>query len=377
MNLRALLVLAVLVTAFVWRADAAEFETAAQNAIVVDHRSGRVLFGKDIDTPIPTASMSKMVTVYMLLEELKKGTIDEDHTFTVSEKAWRKGGSKMFVEVGKQVRVGDLLRGIIVQSGNDASIVVAEGIAGSEEAFAELATRRMRELGLTHTTLKNATGWPDPDHRMSVHDLARIASLTIENFPEYYKIYSEKSFTFHDIKQGNRNPVLYKFAGADGLKTGHTEEAGYGLTASAERNGLRLITVISGLDSSRQRATESVKFLDWAFRTFRNYRLLSAGETVESAAVWMGEKTHVPLVLDEDLDVTMDVLTRRDLKVHLRYDGPVPAPISKGEQLAELVVRIPGADPMIVPLVAGEDVKKLGMAGRIAAALSYLIFGGG
>lgn len=376
MMLRLIFATTLLAVSLFGPARATDFETAAQNAVVLDMQTGRVLFAKGVDEPIPTASMSKMVTVYMLLEGLAKGSFTEDDTFTVSEKAWRKGGSKMFVEVGKQIRIGDLLRGIVIQSGNDASIVVAEGIAGSEEAFAELATRRMRELGLTHTTLKNATGWPDPDHRMSVHDLARIARLTIMNFPEYYQIYSEKSFTFNNIKQGNRNPILYKFSGGDGLKTGHTNEAGYGLTASAERNGQRLIAVVSGLESARQRGTEAVKLLDWAFRTFRSYRLITKGDTVEMASVWMGEKTTVPLMIEEEVSITMDRETRAGMKVHLVYDGPVPAPISKGEKLAELVVRVPGADPLRVPVVAGEDVAKLGIAGRIAAALSHLIFGG-
>ena len=355
----------------------AEFETAAKNAIVLDMKSGRVLYSKEIDQPIPTASMSKMVTVYMLLEELEKGTFTEDDTFTVSEKAWRKGGSKMFVEVGKQVRIGDLLRGIVIQSGNDASIVVAEGISGSEEAFAEQATRRMRELGLQNTTLRNATGWPDPEHRMSVHDLARIARLTIRNFPDYYPIYAEKSFTFTDIKQGNRNPVLYKFSGGDGLKTGHTNEAGYGLTASAARDGQRLIAVVSGLESSRQRGEEAVRLLGWAFRTFRNYTLVQEGEVVDRAEVWMGAKTLVPLQLAEDLNITMDRETRSGMKVHLIYDSPIPAPIQKGEKLGNLVVRIPGSDPIRVPVLAGDDVTKLGVAGRIGAVLSHLIFGGG
>jgi D-alanyl-D-alanine carboxypeptidase (penicillin-binding protein 5/6) len=376
MMLRSFIAIALILGGLSGGAHAADFETAATNAIVLDMKSGRVLYAKGIDEAIPTASMSKMVTVYMLLEELAKGAFTEDDTFTVSEKAWRKGGSKMFVEVGKQVRIGDLLRGIVIQSGNDASIVVAEGIAGSEEAFADLATRRMKELGLTDTTLKNATGWPDPEHRMSVHDLARIARLTVMNYPDHYQIYSEKSFTYNNIKQGNRNPILYKFSGGDGLKTGHTNEAGYGLTASAERDGQRLIAVVSGLTSSRQRGEESVKLLDWAFRTFKNYKLISEGETVDTAAVWMGEKTVVPLLLTQDLSITMDRDTRSRMKVHLVYDGPIPAPIQKGEKLADLVIRVPGADPLRVPVVAGEDVAKLGIAGRIGAVLSHLIFGG-
>lgn len=376
-HLRLFAALSLLLSIIAAPVMAAEFETAAKNAIVIDMKTGRILFEKGIDEPIPTASMSKMVTVYMLLEELQKGTISEDDTFTVSEKAWRKGGSKMFVEVGKQIRIGELLRGIIIQSGNDASIVVAEGLSGSEEAFAEAATQRMKELGLTHTTLKNATGWPDPEHRMSVHDLARIARLTIRNFPDYYPIYSEKSYTFNDIKQGNRNPILYKFSGGDGLKTGHTEEAGYGLTASAERDGQRLIAVVSGLESSRQRGEESVRLLSWAFRTFKNYKLLSKGEIIDNAEVWMGQSVTVPLLLTEDLSVTMDKETRSQMKVHLVYDGPVPAPIQKGEKLGSLVVRIPGTEPIRMPVVAGADVAKLGVAGRIGAALSHLVFGGG
>ncbi len=357
-------------------ASAATFETAATHAIVMDYKSGRVLYAKNVDEAIPTASMSKMVTAYMLMEQLAKGAFTLDDTFTVSEKAWRKGGSKMFVEVDKQIRIEDLLRGIVIQSGNDASIVVAEGISGSEEAFADYMTERVRELGLSDTVLKNATGWPDPEHRMSVHDLARIARLTIMNFPQYYPIYAEKSFTFSDIKQGNRNPVLYKFSGADGLKTGHTEEAGYGLTASAERDGQRLITVIAGLTSSRERANESVKVLQWAFRTFKGYNLAGKGQEMDRAEVWLGQETHVPLVVGEDVQVTMDAETRKGMKVQVIYDGPVPAPIKAGEKLATMVIRAPGIDPIRVPLLAGADVEKLGPMGRIAAAVGYLILGG-
>ncbi|WP_416896907.1 MAG: D-alanyl-D-alanine carboxypeptidase family protein [Minwuia sp.] len=354
---------------------AAAFDTPASHAIVMDHRTGRVLYGKNIDEPIPTASMSKMVTVYMLLEELKNGSVTEDDTFTVSEKAWKKGGSKMFVRVNDQVRIGDLLRGIIVQSGNDASIVVAEGLSGTEEAFAAKATARMRELGLTDTTLKNATGWPDPDHRMSVHDLARVAQLTIRHFPEHYEIYSEKSFTFSDIKQGNRNPVLYSFDGADGLKTGHTEEAGYGLTASAERDGHRLIVVLTGLGSSRERSVEANKLMQWAFRTFENYTIVRAGKAVDEADVWLGQKVRVPLVVGEDVNITMDEAARKAMEVTAVYEAPVPAPIRQGEQVGEMIVRIPDAEPLRVPLLAGEDVDKLGTVGQIAAAISYMVFG--
>lgn len=354
---------------------AANFETAATHAIIIDYRSGRVLYQKAADEPIPTASMSKLMTVYMLLEQLEAGSLSVDDTFVVSKKAWKKGGSKMFVEVGKQVRIGDLLRGIIVQSGNDASIVVAEGLAGSEDAFAESMNRKAKELGLQNTHLANATGWPDPNHHMSVHDLARLARHTIQNFPDYYEIYSEKTFTYSGIKQANRNPVLYSFEGADGLKTGHTENAGYGLVASAERDGQRLIFVMAGMESARQRATESLRMMQWAFRNFRNYKLFSAGDEVENAEVWLGEKVRVPLVTEDPVALTLTPDMRQNMKVEVAYDGPVPAPVKAGEELAQLVISVPGLDPVRRPLVAGADVAKLGPVGRVAAAVGHMIWG--
>lgn len=370
------LILAAMVAGLAPRGAAADFETAATHAIIVDYRTGRVLYQKSPDDPIPTASMSKLMTVYMLLEQLHAGSLSEDDTFVVSEKAWKKGGSKMFVEVGDHVRIGDLLRGIIVQSGNDASIVVAEGLSGSEDAFAEAMNRKAEEIGLQNTTLRNATGWPDPEHRMSVHDLARLARHTIQNFPEYYEIYSEKSFTYSDIKQNNRNPVLYSFEGADGLKTGHTEKAGYGLVASAKRDGQRLIFVLAGMESARQRSIESVRMMQWAFRTFRNYKLFAEGEEVENAEVWLGEKVRVPLVTEEPLALTLSPKMREEMKVEVRYEGPIPAPVKAGEPLAELVVTVPGLDPVRRQLVAGEDVEQLGPVGRVGAALAHMIWGG-
>lgn len=356
---------------------AAEFETKARHAIILDYESGQTLFERDADQPIPTASMSKLMTIYMLLERIQSGALSLDDTFPVSEKAWKKGGSKMFVEVGKQVRVEDLLRGIIVQSGNDASIVVAEALAGSEEAFAEQMTRRARELGLENTELRNATGWPDPEHRMSVRDLARIAMLTIRNFPDYYPIFAEKSFTYSDITQRNRNPLLYRSIGADGLKTGHTENAGYGLTASARRGDQRLIMVVAGLDSSRQRGDEAERLLRWAFRTFATYRLGSAGETISDAEVWLGQSTRVPLMLGEDLLVSMARADRARMKVEAVYDGPVPAPVTKGQQVGRLVVTADGRQLASAPLLAADDVAALGPLGRIGAALAHVIWGSG
>lgn len=377
MPLRLLSILLLSMLALGAPSHAADFETRARYAVVVDFESGQTLFEKDADRPIPTASMSKLMTIYMLLERIDSGALSLDDTFPVSAKAWKKGGSKMFVEVGKQVRVEDLLRGIIVQSGNDASIVVAEALAGSEEAFAVQMTRRAKELGLENTELRNATGWPDPEHRMSVRDLARIAALMIRNFPDYYPIFAEKSFTYSDITQRNRNPLLYRNIGADGLKTGHTENAGYGLTASAIRGDQRLVMVIAGLDSSRERGDEAERLLSWAFRTFATYRLGSAGETISEAEVWLGQSLKVPLMLGDDLLVSMARADRARMKVEAIYDGPVPAPVSKGQQVGRLVVTADGARIASAPLLAADDVAPLGPLGRIGAALAHVIWGSG
>ncbi len=369
----------LLVVAVVFAALAAQpalaFETAAEEAILIDLTADTVLFEKNPDRPIPPASMSKIMTAYMVFERLKSGDLSLDDTFLVSEKAWRKGGSKMFVEVGDRVAVRDLLRGMIVQSGNDASIVLAEGIAGSEAAFAEQMNAAARELGLDDSNFANATGWPDQEHRMSARDLATLASVLIREFPEYYDLYAETEFTWHDISQTNRNPLLYRNIGADGLKTGHTEEAGYCLTASAERNGRRLVMVVTGLDSARQRAEESERLLEWGFREFAAERLFEVGEVVEEAEVWLGEQTMVPLVVAEDAVMALRRDARDELEVRVSYEGPIPAPIEQGARLATLTVEAPGMPARSFPLLAGESVERLGPIGRLLAGVKHLILG--
>lgn len=354
---------------------AAAIETSAREAILVDVATGAVLLNKNADERMPPASMSKIMTVYMVFSRLRDGRLSMDDELLVSEKAWRKGGSKMFVEVGKQVRVEDLLRGVIIQSGNDACIVLAEGLSGSEEAFAREMNEAAQELGLTGSNFANSTGWPDPQHWMTARDLAILAQHLIEEFPEHYHLYSEMEFTWHGIRQTNRNPLLYRNVGADGLKTGHTEEAGYGLTASAVQGDRRLILVVTGLDSVRARAEESERLLAWGFREFENYKLLTAGETISEAAVWLGAEETVPLTAEQDIVVTLPRSSRGDMKVTLAYDAPVAAPIKAGETIAKLVVTAPEAEPVIVPLIAAEDVEKLGALGQVAAAAKYLIFG--
>ncbi|MEM7222362.1 MAG: D-alanyl-D-alanine carboxypeptidase family protein [Pseudomonadota bacterium] len=357
-------------------AQGASITTSAREAILMDATTGAVLMSKDPDMPMPPASMSKIMTAYMVFEALKDGRLSLEDKLLVSEKAWRKGGSKMYVEVGKEAVVEDLIRGVVVQSGNDACIVLAEGLSGSEEAFAEAMTEKARELGLENSTFANATGWPDPNHRMTARDLAKLAILTIENFPEYYPYYSETTFTYSDIRQGNRNPLLYKSVGADGLKTGHTEEAGYGLTASAVQGDRRLVLVVNGLESIKARAEESQRLMSWGFREFNNYALAKAGETVEQAPVWLGDQPSVPLVVAEDVVLTLPRKARKEMTVKIVYEAPIPAPITEGQQVAKLIVEAPEEQTREIPLVAGASVELLGPVGRLVSGVKYLVFGG-
>ena len=354
---------------------AQEIETSAKQAFILDAQTGTVLLNKDADTLMPPASMSKLMTAYMIFQRLKDGRLSLEDEFLVSEKAWRKGGSKMFVEVGSRVSIEDLLRGIIVQSGNDACIVVAEGIAGSEEAFADMMTEAARKIGMEKSVFRNATGWPDDDHVMTARELAILAQRIIADFPEYYHYYAETSFTYNGIRQGNRNPLLYTMNGADGLKTGHTEASGYGLTASAKRDGRRIIMVVNGLPSMNARSQESSRLMDWAFREFEALSLFKSGETVEQAEIWMGDERTVPLVTAADITITVPKAARRSMVVSAVYDGPVAAPVKQGDRIATLRITLPKGETMDYPLLAGADVEELGLFGRMLAAAQHLAFG--
>jgi serine-type D-Ala-D-Ala carboxypeptidase (penicillin-binding protein 5/6) len=350
-------------------------QTAAKYAYMVDADTGQVLLNKNGNERMYPSSMTKMLTAYMIFSKLKKGDIKLDDELVVSEAAWRQGGSKMFVPLGARVKIEDLLRGVIIQSGNDACIVLAEGLAGSQDAFAEDMNRWAKQLGMNDSNFRNPDGWPDPQHYSTAHDLATIAIRTIKDFPEYYKYYGEREFAFNGIKQGNRNPLLYQNVGADGLKTGHTEEAGYGLTASAERSGRRVIVVINGLTSMRQRGEEGERLLEWAFREFEDVTLFTAGETVDQAKVWLGVAPTVPLVGGRDLVVTMPRGWRNKVKVAIQYDSPVRAPVARGTELGKLSVSGPGVPDTSMPLLAGADVPLLGLPGRAVATLSHYLTG--
>jgi D-alanyl-D-alanine carboxypeptidase (penicillin-binding protein 5/6) len=350
-------------------------DTQAKQALLIDADTGAVLAEKNADERMHPSSMSKLMTVYVVFDLLKQGRLRMDQTFPVSEKAWRMGGSKMFVELGAQIGINDLLHGVIVQSGNDACVVLAEGISGSEPQFAELLNEYGKRLGLKDSTFRNATGWPDPEHLMTCRDLASLSRHIINDFPEYYGIFNVRSFQWHGINQENRDPLLGRVAGADGLKTGHTDDGGYGLVGSAKRGERRLIAVLNGMTSMRMRAEESERILEWGFREFENVVLFRASDTVEQAPVYLGDRATVPLVGGRDLVLTLPRQWRRNLAVKLRYDGPVPAPIAKGQEIGQLDVSGQGVPPMTLPLYAGADIAKLGVLSRIPAVIGRWVSG--
>ncbi len=348
--------------------SAIAFETKATSALIVDHGTGMVLFAKNEAEPLPPASMSKLMTLYMLFEAIRDGRVTKETEFDVSARANAMGGSRMFLEVGTTVPVDALIHGIIVQSGNDACVVVAEGLAGTEEAFAEQMTKRARELGMDGTTLKNSSGWPEPGHVMSAEDLVELSRHIIDEFPEFYGYFAETEFTWNNITQSNRNPLLTLGIGADGLKTGHTEEAGYGLVGSAVQDGQRIVFKVSGLDSSTDRAAETTSLVKWAFGAFDTVKFFAEGETVAEAEVWMGETETVPMIAPVPLQMLVPREARDGITASIRYEGPVEAPVVEGQRLGALVVEVPDGETISFDLVAGADVPRGGLMTRINAA---------
>jgi D-alanyl-D-alanine carboxypeptidase (penicillin-binding protein 5/6) len=350
-------------------------DTAARWAVIMDFNTGARLLDKDADALMAPSSMTKIMTAYLVYGALKAGKLRLTDSLPVSERANRMGGSRMFVKAGTSVQVEELIRGMIVQSGNDACIVLAEGIAGSEEAFVELMNAKAKEIGLTRTNFRNCTGWPDPDHNSTCNDLARLSQRIILDYPDYYHYDSEKSFKYDNIEQLNRNPLVQKGL-ADGMKTGHTDEGGYGLVGSTERGGRRVIMVLNGMASMHQRAEESERLLEWSFREFENVTLFTAGDVVERAPVWLGASPSVPMVGGRDLVVTLPRQWRRNAKVTVQYDAPLRAPVARGDAIGSLVVASAGAPAIQMPLLAGADVPKLGLPGRAIAVLSHYFTGG-
>ena len=369
------MILLRLVAVFGLAAQAHAFETNATSAWVYDVGTGTVLLEKNADEPIPPASMSKLMTLYMLFEAVENGRLSLDDTLPVSTKAWRMGGSKMFLEPRDTPTVDELIKGIIVLSGNDACVVVAEHLAGTEEAFARQMTERGRQMGLKHSVFRNSTGWPDPEHRMSAEDMGMVALRLIEDFPQYYGDFALTEYRYGDrvpSNRFNRNPILRLGIGADGLKTGHTQEAGYGLVGSAVQDDRRVIFAISGLPSETARAEESERILNWAFRQFSMKTLVPAGETVVEAPVWLGTRSHVGLTTQQGVRVLLPAGAEDQVTVEAVYDSPLPAPITEGQPLGRLVVSIPGTREAVTPLVANADVPEANFLGRIKGAVLRL-----
>ncbi|MFS4439173.1 D-alanyl-D-alanine carboxypeptidase family protein [Paracoccaceae bacterium GXU_MW_L88] len=347
-------------------------DTAARSALVVDEATGTILLQKNADEPLPPASMSKLMTLNMVFEAIEAGRLSMDTELPVSQNAAAKGGSKMFTRAGSRIRVEDLIRGVIIQSGNDACIVLAEGLAGSEDAFAAQMTERAQELGMTNSTFGNATGWPDPNQLMSARDLVFLANRLMQEFPDFYPIFAEESFTWEGITQNNRNPLLGIGMGADGLKTGHTEEAGYGVVGSAKQGERRVTLMISGLPSDAARAEEAERLMGWAFREFTTKQLFEAGETIATAEVWMGSSDRVPLVTESPVEPLIQIADQDNLRMTVRYNGPIEAPIEAGQHIANLDIRTGEDTVQTLPLVAGDAVPRGGYVKRLKTASAVL-----
>jgi len=354
------------------------FDTSAPTAYVVDITTKTVLLSKDADQPVPPASMSKLMTLYVAFEALRDGRLTLDERLPVSQHAMNYKGSTMFLDTTDQVRVEDLLRGIIVLSGNDACAVIAEALSpdGTEAGFARFMTQRAQQMGMTNSTFQNSNGWPAPGHVMSMRDLALLATRIIEDFPEFYPLFAEQSFEFDGrapTNVNNRNPLLGLGIGADGLKTGHTEEAGYGLVGSAEQGGRRIVFAFSGLASQQARAEESRAIVNWAFRQFAEKTVVPKGQIVTRAGVFMGDAPDVGLTTEADLVTLLPVLSSEQLEAEVVYDGPLRAPVQAGQPVGELILKPHDLPETRVPLIAAESVAQGGFLVRMQTAAQHLI----
>jgi serine-type D-Ala-D-Ala carboxypeptidase (penicillin-binding protein 5/6) len=363
------------------KAPAGAFDTKAKHAILMNVDADLIFYEKDADTLMSPASMSKLMTLAVVFRELKAGHIKLDDQFKVSEHAWRDGGapsgsSAMFAPLNSTVSVEDLIRGVTVQSGNDACIILAEGISGSEDAFVKEMNKYAKEIGLTKSHFENSTGLPADGHVMTARELALLAEYLIKNYAEYYHYFGEKEFVYGKWRFTNRNPLVFEDLGVDGLKTGFIEDAGYGLVASAVRDNQRVILVVSGLDTKKEREEEPRKLLEWGFKSFKPYRLFDQGEKVSDALVWGGTRHYVPLVGNNNIDIILPFNTSGQVTAQIVYDGPIKAPIRKGDQVATL--RVTAADTKAtndIPLYAGEDVGQSNFAMRGLDSLFVLAFG--
>ncbi|MEP0940115.1 MAG: D-alanyl-D-alanine carboxypeptidase family protein [Rhizobiaceae bacterium] len=365
---------------FAASATAQTFQTKAKQAVLMDYDSGTVLYQKNADQLMPPASMAKLMTMEVVFNAIKIGELDFETPFRISSDVWRRGGansggSTMFAVLNSDIRLEDLIRGVIIQSGNDAAMAIAEGMAGSETAFAGLMNIRARKIGLEDSNFTNSTGLPDPDQRVTARDLAKLARHLIKTYPDLYKIYSETEFKWNKVNQRNRNPILGKVAGADGLKTGYTEASGYGMVGSAEQNGRRIIMVLNGMASKRERSNEAVKMMRWSFRAFKPIDLFEAGEIVGEAGVYGGEKSGVELTAKGPLKIFVPIGFQDRLKADIVFTGPIMAPVEAGDRLAKLQIMMDGKVTQETPLYAAEDVAEGSITQKAMDAMQELIVG--
>lgn len=350
-------------------------ETTAPQAFMVDFDTGTVLLDKNADEKMPTSSMSKVITMYAVFDALKEGKISLTDTLPVSEKAWRMGGSKTFVELGNDIAVEDLIRGVVVQSGNDATVVLAEGLAGTEEGFADTLNALAAKLGMKDSHFMNASGWPDPDHYSTARDLTTLGVALIRDHPNYYPYFAELEFTYHNIPQGNRNPLLYKKIGADGIKTGHTEAAGYGLMGAGARDGRRVVFVINGLESMADRTEEATRILDWGLRSFVNKEIVAAEKVLHEVSVAYGGRKTVGMVAGKDILATLPRTQSEGYTVTLSFNAPVIAPVKAGDKIGEMILKIENRPDVVFPLFAAASVEEKSIFGKALENAKHMLLG--
>ena len=352
-----------------------DIQTPAKQVIIYDHEVDEVLFEKNADQLMKPASMAKVMTSYIVFDRIKDKSLNMSDTFLVSDKAWRMGGSRSFLELNSNVTIKDLLLGLIVQSGNDAAVVLAEGISGDEEAFAREMNRYAKTLGMKDTYFTNSTGWPHPDLQTTSRDLVMLTKRIIDDFPELYNLYKEKIFTYNKIKQSNRNPLLYTMNGADGLKTGHTNESGYGLIGSVKRNDRRVTIVINGLNSKKKRRFESKRLFNIVFRETTLLSLFSNQKSLVEADVWLGKKNKVNLIASKPFKKIISPFELNKTKIKLEWMNPISAPITKGSVLGKIYINIPGQQTFQEDLISSEDVGKMSSLIRVKSILKFLLYG--
>lgn len=350
------------------------FDTSAENALLIDFDTNQILYSKNEEKKIYPASMSKLMTLYILFDSLKKGIVTLDDKFVVSRNAYQKEGSTIYAELGTEISVQDLIRGIIVSSGNDACVIVAEALSGSEDNFANQMNFYAEEMGLRNSNFKNSSGLHNDDHYTSAEDLVKLSNLLITDFPDYYPYFAERSFTWNSIIQYNRNNILRLDLGVDGLKTGYTSKSGYGIIVSSEKNGRRLIGIVTGLKSVDDRTNEISRLINYGYRGFKSYSVFIENQIIDYAKVWKGNKNNLPLIVDKDINLLLDIPGRRGINVEYKYNEPIYAPIFKGDVVGSIDIIIPGRKNIKLDLLAGEDIKQVNFFTGFIRSLDYFLY---